>query len=592
MRLLPLARGGGWRGVACTRVHIRWYTPILERIPDDLLRVAVIGRPNVGKSTLFNRLTRRSRGAIVGAAPGVTRDVLEAPAKLLDLEFTLLDTPGVEATQEELVRRAGQAARTADVCLFVVDVKAGVTEDDLFLSKWIRSKGIPAAVVLNKCDNLQGDLSPADLRRLRLGAAWRVAAESSLGFDGLHRLLEPLDRERRKHRQALAGKAEKHTRGKEPGPGVATPLQQMVDSAMLRLAIVGRPNAGKSTLFNRLLGEDRSTVGDQPGTTRDSVEIRCMYGNTKILLADTAGLLRPKHRRPDPKGQKMSLEEAAHRSAVASVKFANVVVLLIDARKPMTRFDIKIASQVIQEGRCLVLAANKWDEVVESDQHTTIEALQQRLFNALAQVAGIKCVAIAGRSGFNVSLLMDTVVESYRKWNAFLPPAVVQRFIERLAVTGTPSRFMQHVESLAQVATRPPTFLLRLTKAVEVKAAQERWLVNALRTEFGLEGVPLRLTVQSPRNVITANRRSPLTPAKVDEGMDNAGEAEGRRVHSAYGKAIPKRATVVGVSAPHTDKARPPFRRRNSKYRRALRGLKKAKAAAATAPRRPNSPSA
>jgi len=559
-------------GLRCRTVIVarcRWYAAFLERIPDDRLRVAVVGRPNVGKSTLFNRLT--GRHAITQATPGVTRDVLEGAAKLSDLDFTVLDTPGMESTREDLIARAALAVRTADVSLFIIDVKAGVTDDDVFLSKWLRSEKVPVALVLNKADTLKEDLSAKDYRRLGMGSGWRISAEGSLGFAGIHRILTPVDRARQKRQAALKGEASADPTGVTGESEAAAKLQHMVDGSVVRLAIVGRPNAGKSTLFNTLLGEDLSAVGDTPGTTRDSVEIRCVYGKTKVLLADTAGLLQPKQRHVNPKDRTVTLEEAAHRSAIASIKYANVVVLLVDGRNPLSRFDIKIAAQVVQEGRCLVLAANKWDEVPPDDQHTKSQELQTRLQSALAQVAGLKCVVLSGKTGWNVNLLLDTVVEAYRKWTTFIPDAVTQRYVERLALTGVTASFMRYVDALKQVAIRPPTFLLTLTKKHEVENSQERWLLNAIRTEFGLDGVTLRLAIQSPLNVLRDRRavhfkRPEISDTEVDAAEDGGDE---RKKFSSYRKAILKRAAVVGL--PPDPNPRPKRRARaDTKYRRAL----------------------
>ena len=446
-----------WRCVVRCRLRLpqrRWYSPLLETIEDQLLRVAIIGRPNVGKSTLFNSLTG-SYQAIVNPTPGVTRDTREARAHLLDLKFTIIDTPGIETNDEALVAQAKAAARTADVALFLVDSKEGVTEEDVVLSRWIKREKVPAALIINKCDNMEGGITMKDHRRLKLPSGWRISAAGKLGFEGIFRVLSAIEAARQRRQAALAGECraeQPHNSSAVPDGGAMAALQQKVDMALLRIAIVGRPNVGKSTLFNKLLGAPKSVVSDVPGTTRDSVELRCMYGDTKVLLADTAGMMRAKHRRRGGKQKgRSSIEEESHQAVMRTIRYANVVVLVVDAQLPLTKYDRMIVAHVVKEGRCLVLAANKWDAVEDStDYELLMQQLRQRLAT-LHEVAGIQCVGISAHTGKNLPLLLDKVTEAHAKWNTFVPGTRVQAFLERLLVTASPGRFTSVISGIEQV---------------------------------------------------------------------------------------------------------------------------------------------
>lgn len=438
--------------------------------------VAILGRPNVGKSTLFNRLVGR-RAALVDDAPGVTRDRREGEGRIADLEFRVIDTAGLEeAAPATLVgRMRAQTERSldlADVVLLLVDARAGITEPDRHFAGWLRRTGKPAVLVANKAEGGAGLGAVGEAYALGLGDPVPLSAAHGEGFaelyDRLRELAPPLDDD--------ASEAD------QPGE---RPLQ---------LAIVGRPNVGKSTLVNRLVGEERLLTGPEPGITRDAIALEWEWRGRPIRLVDTAGLRR--RARVEARLERLSVADT-----LRAIRFAGTVVLVLDALAPFGRQDLTIANLVAEEGRALVLAANKWDAV--ADKPATLRQLRDRIAASLAQLHGVKLVPISGLGGTGVEALMTAVLAADAVWNKRLPTPALNRWLAAIQQHHPPplvgARRLK-LRYMTQANTRPPTFALFASKPGELPDSYRRYLVNALREDFGLPGTPIRLMLRKGEN--------------------------------------------------------------------------------------------
>jgi GTP-binding protein len=450
--------------------------------------VAIVGRPNVGKSTLFNRLVGR-RLALVHDIPGVTRDRREAEARLADLSFRVIDTAGLaEAAPETLEARmreqTAKAVAAADVVLFLVDARAGVTGLDHHFAQWLRRAEKPIIVVANKCEGGAGQAGLLEAFALGLGEPIPVSAEHGEGMAGLYEALrrfappEAVVAPEKEEIEAVRAEAEEAAEAERP----------------IRLAIVGRPNVGKSSLANRLLDEERLLVGPEPGVTRNAISVEWSYEGRPVVLIDTAGI----RRRARVTGvlEKMSVEDALR--AIAAVE---VVVLVLDAQAMLEKQDLTIAQTVAEEGRALVIAVNKWD-LVDKPQEK-LRALRERLEASLPQFKGVTFVTLSALTGRNVDKLMPAVIAAYDSWNQRIPTAALNRWLAEVqehhpppAVAGRPL----HIRYVTQVKTRPPTFAFFLNKPKELPESYLRYLANALREAFGFAGTPLRLVLRKGRS--------------------------------------------------------------------------------------------
>jgi GTP-binding protein len=448
--------------------------------------VAILGRPNVGKSTLFNRLAG-ARRALVDATPGVTRDRIEAEARLGELRFRVVDTAGLEAGGEldERLRRLTLAALAeAEVGLLMVDARAGLTPADREVAALLRRQGKPILVLANKCDSDAVAAAAEEAWTLGLGAPIPISAEHGLGMPDLLAALRPL----------LAAEAAATT----AADAATEPLPP------IRVAIVGRPNVGKSTLVNRLLGEERMLTGPEPGLTRDAVSAPLAWRGHAIELVDTAGLRRKAR-------IEARLERMSAASSLRSVRMAHVVVLLVDATAPLEQQDLAILRQAIDEGRAIVIAVNKWDLI--DDPRSTLDELRHRVETRLWQIKGVAYVTLSALTGKGVERLLPAVVKAQERWAARIPTAALNRWLAA-ALDKNPPPLVQKrrlkIRYATQARTRPPTFALFANKPAEqVPETYLRYLDAGLRSAFDLAGVPLRLLVRHGENPYDPDPDSP-----------------------------------------------------------------------------------
>ncbi len=443
--------------------------------------IAIIGRPNVGKSTLFNRLIGRRR-ALVHDLPGVTRDRLESEGRLGELEFRVVDTagldPGPAATLEGRLQAQTLAGlETADLGLFLIDARAGITSLDQDIAALLRRTHKPILLLANKAEGRAAHAGLAEAWMLGLGEPIAVSAEHG---DGLPDLLEAL-------RPHLGETEEPTTAAAEDEAGE--------HPDRLRLAVVGRPNVGKSSLLNRLLKSDRLLTGPEPGLTRDSVQIAWSFEGRSVELVDTAGLRR--RSRVDA-----TIERLAGSASVRAIREAHVVALVLDATAPLEHQDLTIANLALSEGRALVLVANKWDLVPE--RAAALKALEELAQDRLAQVKGITCVPLSARTGRNVEKLLPAVIETFDRWRKRVPTGQLNRWLEQATARQPPPMAQNRrikIRYMTQVASRPPTFALFANKPVDaLPPSYVRYLTNGLREAFDLAGVPLRLEIRHSAN--------------------------------------------------------------------------------------------
>jgi GTP-binding protein len=444
--------------------------------------VAIIGRPNVGKSTLFNRLVGKKL-ALVDDRPGVTRDRREGDASLLNVPFRLVDTAGFEEDDPQSLpgRMRAQteaAVRLADVALFMVDARVGITPLDQEIARWLRAGDIPVVLVANKAEGRASENGFLEAFGLGFGEPVAFSAEHGEGLAELFGALAPFI---------------------DLPEDMADDEDEDDPQAPLKLAIVGRPNAGKSTLINRLLGEERLITGPEAGITRDSIAIdwhwQAKDGTLRpVRLIDTAGLR--KKARVQDKLEKLSVADALH-----AVDFAEVVVLLLDATKGLEAQDLKIADQVLQEGRALIVALNKWD--VAENPPSLFQGVRAALDDGLAQVRGVPLLTVSAITGRGLDQMIDAAFNARDAWSRRISTGQLNRWFEGAIERNpppAPGGKRIKLRYLTQAKTRPPGFVLFGTRVDQLPESYRRYLVNGIRGELGFAGVPIRLTVRAPRN--------------------------------------------------------------------------------------------
>lgn len=446
--------------------------------------VAIIGRPNVGKSTLFNRLVGK-RLALVDDQPGVTRDRREGDANLLGLEFLIVDTAGFEehdpsSLPGRMRAQTEMAVQGADVALFMIDARAGLTPLDEEIGRWLRSVAAPVVLVANKAEGRAGEQGVLEAYALGLGDPIPLSAEHGEGvvdlFDALRPYVEPGDSD-------------------DASPAFA----EDDENAPLKLAIVGRPNSGKSTLINRIVGEDRLITGPEAGITRDSIRVEWQWedgdGEVRdIQLFDTAGMR--KRAKVQDKLEKLSVADALH-----AIDFAEVVVLLLDATKGLEAQDLRIADRVLDEGRALVIALNKWD--VAENGSGLFNGVKFALDEGLAQVRGVPLLTVSGETGKGIDVLLRVAFEQRAIWSQRVSTSRLNRWFEKAVDANpppAPGGKRIKLRYVTQARTRPPTFVVFGSRTDSLPGSYHRYLTNGMRRELGFEGVPIRLNFRNTHN--------------------------------------------------------------------------------------------
>ncbi len=452
--------------------------------------LAIVGRPNVGKSTLFNRLVG-ARRALVDDRPGVTRDRREGEGRLGDLSFTVIDTAGLEdADRDRESLSARMQAQTAaalvqaDAVLFLVDARAGATAADRTFADLVRKSGKPAIVVANKSEGRAAEAGVLESYALGLGDPVAISAEHGEGLAGLYDAL----------RVALP-----EATAEENAADAATPSGDT--EKPIRIAVVGRPNTGKSTLINRLLGEERLLTGPEAGITRDAIAVDLTWQGRHLRIHDTAGL-----RRRSRVAEK--LEKLSTADTLNAIRFAEVVIVLVDAEAPFEEQDTRIVDLVEREGRAIVIAINKVDLVER--QPGVRSRLREIADRVLPQIKGVLVVPLSARTGEGLDRLMAAVMESYAVWNRRVPTAALNRFLSE-AVSAHPPPAISgrrvRLDYITQPKARPPTFVLFSSRASSLPETYRRYLVNGLREGFALPGTPIRLTLRAKANPYAGRKR-------------------------------------------------------------------------------------
>jgi GTP-binding protein len=485
-------------------------------MPGGKLTVAIIGRPNVGKSTLFNRLVGK-RLALVDDTPGVTRDRREGDARLGDLKFSIVDTAGLdEAEAESLAGRmraqTEAAIASADLSLFVIDARAGVTPLDAHFAGLLRKVGRPVVLVANKAEGRIGEAGALEAYSLGFGEPVAISAEHGDGMAELYDALRPfadeasrlaeVERDRLAREEAAlaaeragdeAGDAPSDIEGGAVDEEVA-PEEEDDPDRPLNVAIVGRPNVGKSTLVNRLIGEDRMLTGPEAGITRDAISVDWEAKGRRFRLVDTAGLRRKA--RVEEKLEKLSVADT-----IRALRYAEVVVLMIDASQPFEKQDLQIADLVEREGRAIVLAVSKWDAA--EDRQALLKKLRDAAERLLPQLKGVQLVPVSGLTGEGLDKLLNAVIAAHKVWNRRISTSRLNRWLERTldnhpppAVSGRRLR----LRYMTQAKARPPTFVAFATRPDALPDSYVRYLVNDLRTSFDLPGTPIRLMLRQGEN--------------------------------------------------------------------------------------------
>jgi len=462
--------------------------------------VALVGRPNVGKSTLFNRLVGK-RLALVDDQPGVTRDLREGQARLGHLSFTAIDTAGLEdATDDSLPARmrrlTERAVDMADVCLFIVDARAGVTAADELFADILRRRAGHVILAANKSEGRAGEVGLIEAYGLGLGDPIPISAEHGEGMADLAAALGPLA-------ESFAAPS------REEEAQTDVDIESDVAARPLQIAVVGRPNAGKSTLINRMLGEDRLLTGPEAGITRDAISVSMDWSGTPVRLFDTAGMR--KRAKVQEKLEKLSVSDG-----LRAVKFAEVVVVLLDAEFPFESQDLRIADLAEREGRAVVIAVNKWD--LEQDKQGKLSALKEAFERLLPQLKGAPLVTVSAKTGRGLDRLQAAVIRAHEVWNRRVPTAALNRWLTYMVEAHpppAPSGRRIKLRYATQAKTRPPGFVVMCSAPDKMPESYTRYLINGLRTDFDMPGTPIRLTMRGQGQANPYKNKKKSTPSRL-----------------------------------------------------------------------------
>jgi len=482
--------------------------------------LAIVGRPNVGKSTLFNRLVGK-RLALVDDQPGVTRDLREGAARLADLRFTVIDTAGLEevtddSLQGRMRRLTERAVDMADICLFMIDARVGVTPSDLVFAEILRKRSAHVILAANKAEGAAADAGVIEAYSLGLGEPIRLSAEHGEGLNDLYTQLMPLA-------DAFAEKARHDT----PEVDVDVSDEDEDEDAVrvptrakpLQVAVVGRPNAGKSTLINQIVKEDRLLTGPEAGITRDAISLMTDWAGADgvgvpMRIFDTAGM------RKKAKVQE-KLEKLSVSDGLRAVKFAEVVVVLLDAEIPFEQQDLRIADLAEREGRAVVIAVNKWD--VEEDRQGKLAALKESFERLLPQLRGAPLITVSAKTGRGIDRLHEAIMRAYEMWNRRVTTAQLNRWLSGMLEAHPPPAPQGKrikMKYMTQAKTRPPGFVVMCSHPEKVPESYSRYLVNGLRVDFDMPGTPIRLWMRGQSDANPFKGRKKAAPSKLRKHMD------------------------------------------------------------------------
>jgi GTPase len=476
--------------------------------------LAIVGRPNVGKSTLFNRLVGKKL-ALVDDQPGVTRDLREGEARLGDLRFTVIDTAGLEdvtdnSLEGRMRRLTERAVDMADICLFMIDARTGVTPVDEMFAEILRRKSAHVILAANKAEGNAAEAGVLEAYGLGLGEPLRLSGEHGEGMTDLYSELVPLA-------DQFEADAVDHSpvvdvdldEDEDWDADTAPPAPVPTREKPLQVAVVGRPNAGKSTLINKILGEDRLLTGPEAGITRDAISLQIDWAGTPMRIFDTAGM------RKKAKVQE-KLEKLSVSDGLRAVKFAEVVVILLDAEIPFEQQDLRIADLAEREGRAVVVAVNKWD--IEDNKQEKLSTLKESFARLLPQLRGAPLVTVSAKTGKGLDRLHAAVMRAYDVWNRRVPTAALNRWLTGMLEQHPPPAPQGKrikLRYMTQAKTRPPGFVVMCSHPDKIPASYTRYLVNGLRQDFDMPGTPIRLTMrgQNDKNPFKGRKKAP--PSKL-----------------------------------------------------------------------------
>jgi len=485
--------------------------------------LAIVGRPNVGKSTLFNRLVGR-KVALVDDQPGVTRDLREGDARILDLRFTVIDTAGLEdvtddSLQGRMRRLTERAVDMADVCLFLIDGRVGVTAADQVFAGILRKKNARVIVGVNKSEGKAGESAALEAYALGLGDPLRLSAEHGEGIDELYHILRPIADEFAERAALDAPQVDLDLSEDEAGASADPDAHKPTEKRPLQIAVIGRPNAGKSTLINRILGQERMLTGPEAGITRDAISVRADWMGTPIRIFDTAGM-RKKARISD-KVEKLSVADG-----LRAVRFAEVVVVLLDVGTPFEQQDLRIADYAETEGRAVVIAVNKWD--LEGGKQEKLAELREMFERLLPQLRGAPLVTVSARTGRGLDRLHAAILKAHDIWNRRIPTARLNTWLGAMTEAHpppAPGGRRIRLRYMTQVKTRPPGFIAMCSHPDLLPESYRRYLVNGLRDHFDMPGTPIRITLRGQGDKNPFKDRKFHTPSRLRKHMErNTGE--------------------------------------------------------------------
>ncbi|MDW3183853.1 ribosome biogenesis GTPase Der [Roseobacter sp.] len=486
--------------------------------------LAIVGRPNVGKSTLFNRLVGK-RLALVDDQPGVTRDLREGAARLADLRFTVIDTAGLEevtddSLQGRMRRLTERAVDMADICLFMVDARVGITPSDLVFADILRKRSAHVILAANKAEGSAADAGVIEAYSLGLGEPIRLSAEHGEGLNDLYTHLMPLADQFAERAQEDAPDIDVTLDEEDGDMEAAIPMPTA--KKPLQVAVVGRPNAGKSTLINQILGEDRLLTGPEAGITRDAISLRIDWAGPEgqavpMRIFDTAGM------RKKAKVQE-KLEKLSVGDGLRAVKFAEVVVVLLDAEIPFEQQDLRIADLAEREGRAVVIAVNKWD--IEENRQAKLKELKESFERLLPQLRGAPLITVSAKTGRGLDRLQAAIMRAYEVWNRRVSTAHLNRWLAGMVEAHPPPAPQGKrikLRYMTQAKTRPPGFVVMCSHPDKVPESYSRYLVNGLRLDFDMPGAPIRLWMRGQNEANPYKGRKKAAPSKLRK------HTEGRR---------------------------------------------------------------